>query len=96
MQGGRRLRRRHRSQGEALSPEGGAQALTQVILFTTHGLTLVFEEVGTFTTGKRFTIKRCDSITFIKAGETKTLDLRQNQPSEFSIPASQVARAILQ
>ncbi|MDG6917512.1 MAG: hypothetical protein JRM85_07980 [Nitrososphaerota archaeon] len=70
--------------------------MTQLILFTTHGLTLVFEEIGTFTTGKKFTVRGCDSITFVKGGETRSLDLRQHQPAEFSIPASQVARVLLQ
>ncbi len=70
--------------------------MTQLILFTTHGLTVVFDKIGTFNAGKRFTVKGCDSMTFVKDGETKSLDLRQNQPTEFSIPASQVARVILQ
>ncbi len=70
--------------------------MTQLILFTTHGLTLVFEKVGSFTTGRKFTVRGCDSITFVKGGETRSLDLRQNQPTEFSIPESQVARVLLQ
>lgn len=70
--------------------------MTQLILFTTHGLILVFENIATFATGRRFTVKGCDSITFVKDGETRSLDLRQNQPTEFSIPASQVTRVLLQ
>ncbi|MDG6919772.1 MAG: hypothetical protein JRN62_10125 [Nitrososphaerota archaeon] len=58
--------------------------MNQIILSTTHGLTVVFDHPTRVTLGKRITISGFTTAAFTKEGKSSTLDLSHDAP-EFSI-----------
>jgi len=73
--------------------------LNQVLLFTTHGLLIVFDferfdNRSNLSLGKRIVLKGYKTTTFVKVGKVAVLDLTNDRP-EFSTDVANVAKVVV-